>query len=137
MSLFTRFSIYVRKVMRKNVPRARSRQYAFLKETARKLVEDKVDMFNAHYCFSVGRISIRDQKTRWGSCSREGNLNFNYRLALLPDHLVDYVVVHELCHLAEFNHSPAFWARVAETLPEYKKYRSELKNINVRIRSIL
>jgi len=72
-------------------------------------------------------VSIRNQKTRWGSCSRQKNLSFSYRLFLLPPRFCDYVIVHELCHLKEMNHSPKFWALVARTFPDYKKLRREMK----------
>ncbi|MDB5224944.1 MAG: putative metal-dependent hydrolase, partial [Candidatus Adlerbacteria bacterium] len=97
------------------------------KEAARALVHARLSVFNQHYQLQVKKVFIRNQKTRWGSCSSRGNLNFNYRLAMLPLHLVDYVVVHELCHLGQFNHSPAFWALVEKTLPNYKALRAELK----------
>ena len=75
-----------------------------------------------------GRITIRAQRSRWGSCSSKGNLNFNCLLALVPDDVLNYVIVHELCHLLEMNHSPAFWANVALLLPDYKKQRQWLKD---------
>ena len=75
-----------------------------------------------------GRITIRNQKTRWGSCSSKGNLNFNCLLMLAPDEVVDYVVIHELCHLIEMNHSKAFWKQVEQMMPDYKKHRKWLKD---------
>ena len=74
-----------------------------------------------------GRIAIRDQKSRWGSCSRKGNLNFNWKLIMAPPQALDYVVIHELCHLREFNHSPKFWALVAAQMPEYEAWKKWLK----------
>lgn len=76
---------------------------------------------------SFSRITIRDQKTRWGSCSSTGTLSFNYRLMFAPPRVLDYVVVHELCHLTQMNHSRAFWDLVASVLPDYRIYRSWLK----------
>lgn len=77
---------------------------------------------------TYGRISIRDQKTRWGSCSAKGNLNFNWRLMLAPPRVLDYVVVHELCHRKEMNHSKAFWNEVGTILPDYKELRKWLRD---------
>lgn len=75
----------------------------------------------------VNRITIRSQKTRWGSCSSKGNLNFNWRLLMAPAEILDYVVVHELCHLLYLNHSRQFWQAVGNILPDYPKRRSWLK----------
>lgn len=99
------------------------------KEQARALVLRRIEHFNAFYGFSVGAVRIKDQKSRWGSCSKKGNLNFNYRIALLPEHLADYIVVHELCHLGEFNHSQNFWNLVARAMPDFAVRRAELKKI--------
>jgi predicted metal-dependent hydrolase len=101
--------------------------YIHHKELARILVKKRLEYFNQFYNFKFGRISIRNQKTRWGSCSRAGNLNFNYKISRLPQNLADYVVVHELCHLRELNHSPRFWSLVAQTIPDYLKIRKELR----------
>ena len=85
----------------------------------------------AHYApivgVTYGRITIRRQKSRWESCSSGGNLNFNCLLMLVPPKVLDYVVVHELCHRKEMNHSPKFWAVVEEVLPDYKKRRKWLR----------
>ena len=76
---------------------------------------------------SFKRITIRDQKTRWGSCSETGTLSFNWRLMLAPPEVLDYVVVHELCHLTHMNHGKEFWAKVASVDPEYKEHIKYLK----------
>ncbi len=76
---------------------------------------------------SYGRISIREQRTRWGSCSSKGNLNFNWRLILAPEEVLDYVVVHELAHRREMNHSKAFYAIVESVLPDYRSARRWLR----------
>lgn len=103
------------------------REYQRYREVARELVLSRLAYFNDHYQVSYGRVSIRNQKTRWGSCSRRGNLSFNYKIIHLPPHLADYIIVHELCHLREFNHSPQFWKLVAETIPKYEEYRRTLR----------
>jgi len=112
--------------------RGRKAEYLKYKEVARELVERKVLEFNKIYKFKYNRISIKNQKTRWGSCSTKGNLNFNYKIALLPEKMADYIVVHELCHLYEFNHSQNFWKLVEKTVPDYKEIRKELKKSNLR-----
>jgi hypothetical protein len=93
---------------------------------ARVLVHERLAHFNQHYNFRFNRVSIKNQRTRWGSCSKLGNLNFNYKIALLPPQLVDYLIVHELCHLAEFNHSPRFHALVARAVPNHRELRRML-----------
>ena len=76
---------------------------------------------------SYGRITIRNQRTRWGSCSSSGNLNFNCLLMMLPENIREYVVIHELCHRIEMNHSEAFWAEVKKHCPDYTLRRRLLK----------
>jgi len=101
--------------------------YIKQKENVRKVISHKLVKLNEYYDFKYNRVSIRNQKTRWGSCSGKGNLNFNYRLIYLSEKLFDYVIVHELCHLREMNHSVRFWNLVAETVPDYRAIRRELK----------
>jgi predicted metal-dependent hydrolase len=108
-------------------PRRNSRAYKEAKEAARVLVAQKLVEWNAHYGFEYKRVFIRNTKTRWGTCSKIGNLGFNYRIVYLPSHVADYIIVHELCHLKEFNHQKAFWDLVAETIPDHKAVRKELK----------
>ncbi|MFP4539307.1 MAG: M48 family metallopeptidase [Candidatus Paceibacterota bacterium] len=99
------------------------------KEKARKLVEKKVSYWNEFYGFNFNRISIRNQKSRWGSCSSKKNLNFNYKIVFLKEELQDYLIVHELCHLKHLNHSKDFWSLVAEAIPRYEDSKKELKQI--------
>ena len=103
------------------------RDYTRYKEAARMLVMERLERFNAYYGFEYGSVRIRNQKSRWGSCSARGNLNFNYKIALIPPALQDYVIVHELCHLKELNHSEKFWDLVAEQVPDWEAKRKELK----------
>ena len=110
------------------------KKIAEYKKQARVLVRERLAYFSKIYGVTPGKISIRAQKSRWGSCSRQGNLSFNYQLVLLPPKLADQVIVHELCHMLEFNHSRRFWDLVAQTIPDYKTVRRELKLTTVRFR---
>ena len=98
-----------------------------LREQARKLVTERVRYYAPIVGVTYGQIAIRAQHTRWGSCSSKGNLNFNCLLALVPPEVLDYVVVHELCHRKELNHSARFWSEVEKILPNYHMHRKWLK----------
>lgn len=86
-----------------------------------------IEKWAARMGISYGNITIRNQRTRWGSCSSKGNLNFNWRLLMMPQSVMDYVVVHELAHRREMNHSPRFWAIVEQYIPDYKERRRWLR----------
>ena len=97
------------------------------KARAGELFARRTAHFSAVMGVDYGRISVRQQKPRWGSCSVRGNLNFNWKLALMPEEILDYVVVHELAHRVEMNHSPRFWAVVETVLPDWRERRRWLK----------
>jgi predicted metal-dependent hydrolase len=102
-------------------------EYLKLREYARDFVTRRLEKFSEHYGFEYKGVAIRNQRTRWGSCSSKGNLNFNYKVMLLPQRHADYIIVHELCHLKEFNHSPRFWSLVSQTIPEYAEIVKQLR----------
>ena len=101
----------------------------------RRLTLEKVGQsllkYNSQYNFEVGDVTVRKYKARWGCCDRKGNLTFNMNLGALPQEVLDYIVVHELCHIKEFNHSPRFWRLVEQTIPNYKQVIKRLKRIKI------
>ncbi len=107
------------------------RDYINKKEKARIIITQRVVELNAKYNFTYKKIAIKNQKTRWGSCSRSGNLNFNYKIAYLTPEILDYVIIHELCHLKEFNHSKHFWSLVGLHCPNYRTIRSSMKPLGL------
>ena len=100
-------------------------------ERAKRIFPERTAYFAKRMGVDYGRITIREQKTRWGSCSSKGNLNFNWTLVLLDPELLDYVVVHELAHRREMNHSAAFWKVVEAELPDYWERRARLKECRI------
>ena len=98
-----------------------------LADRACQVIPERVRYFAPKVGVDYGMITIRNQKTRWGSCSARGNLNFNWRLILAPEEVLDYVVVHELAHRREMNHSKAFYAIVESVLPDYRQARRWLR----------
>lgn len=97
-------------------------------QIARDIFTQKTAYYASIMNVTYGRISIREQKTRWGSCSSRGNLNFNWRLIFAPEPVLDYIVVHELAHRREMNHSHLFYAIVESVLPDYKKTKKWLRD---------
>lgn len=114
--------------------RIRAALVEWYREEARILLSNKVYFYAERMRLKPGRIAIRDQKTRWGSCSSRGNLNFSWRLIMMPEHIVDYVVVHELSHIRHRNHGKEFWALVGSVLPDYTERRDWLKQNGGRFR---
>ena len=108
-------------------PAVRAAIRSTLSALALKRIRARLDYYIPRVGRTPGRVAIRDQKSRWGSCSRKGNLNFNWKLVMAPPQALDYVVVHELCHLHEFNHSPRFWSLVERQLPDYEVWKRWLK----------
>ena len=109
------------------ISRRNKLHYKKHKELARIYIHNKLEYYNQFYDFSYNRVSIKNHKSRWGSCSAKRNLNFNYKILFLPEHVGDYIIVHELCHLKELNHSKRFWDLVGKAVPNYKDIRKQLR----------
>ena len=118
------------KIIKIKLKRNRADYHAH-RHLAVEIAKHRLAHFNSTYQFTINKVTIKNQATRWGSCSKKGNLNFNYKIALLPRHLSDYIIVHELCHLGQFNHSKEFWNLVAKTIPNYPVIRKEFKKIRI------
>ena len=104
------------------------KDYLENKDNALALVNERFRFYNKVYGFSFNKVYIKNQKTRWGSCSCKQNLNLNYKIVFLSQKHQDYIIVHEMCHLKEFNHSRKFWALVEKALPNYLEIKKELRN---------
>lgn len=112
---------------KQQVPKLTKAEIKALKEQARKVIPERAAYYAPLIGTNYGKISIRCQKTRWGSCSAKGNLSFNCLLMLTPEGVIDSIVVHELCHRKHMNHSARFYAEVLQVLPEYRTYQRWLK----------
>ena len=102
----------------------------WLRKLAKKSLVNRANTIAGELNFRIGRITIRGQKTRWGSCSSKGNLSFNYNLLRFRKEIINYVIIHELCHRKEMNHSDKFWKLVEGFCPDYKVLRRELKGLS-------
>lgn len=106
-----------------------TKHYMAHKEAARVLVHQKLAYWNQFYNLQYNRVAIRNTKRCWGSCTSLKNLNFSYKVMFLPEPLLDYIIVHELCHLQELNHKAQFWTLLAQQIPDYKKRIADLKHL--------
>ena len=113
---------------RPQLPPFSAEELRALADQALQIIPERAAHFAPVVGVTYGRITIRSQHTRWGSCSAKGNLNFNCLLMLCPPEVLDYVVVHELCHRKEMNHSDRFWAEVARVMPDFVQHRKWLKD---------
>jgi predicted metal-dependent hydrolase len=133
-----KFNIYLnnklneRKLLQEGLQQLKS----WMMEKAAEKINQRVKEFSSIIGVSYNNIRIKDTKTRWGSCSSKGNLNFNFRIIMAPHAVMDYVIVHELCHLKHMNHSKLFWETVAQYMPDYEAYKEWLK-VNGRVLYVL
>lgn len=111
----------------RSVPAFSRKDYLENKDKVLALVNERVEFYNKIYNFSFNKISIKNQKTRWGSCSSRKNLNLNCKILFLNAKLRDYIIVHEMCHLKEFSHSKNFWALVEKAFPNYLEIKKDLR----------
>ncbi|PIP76686.1 MAG: hypothetical protein COW85_12840 [Ignavibacteria bacterium CG22_combo_CG10-13_8_21_14_all_37_15] len=123
--------VLVFRVPQKNIFSSELLYEKYLKHVAKKYLIERASELSVKFGFSVKRFSVRGQKTRWGSCSRRGNVSLNYNLLKFRKEVIDYVIVHELCHLRQLNHSKKFWNEVAQILPHYKSLKKELKKLSL------
>ncbi len=114
----------------KDAGRVRGLLEDWYRQQAREILPQRMQPLARTLGVEYGRVSIRAQRTRWGSCSPSGVINLNWRLLLLPQQLCDYVLAHELSHLREMNHSPQFWAQVARVIPDYQSRRRQLRQLS-------
>lgn len=110
---------------------------AYYRQTAKTVLTAKTDLWAERIGVTYNRITIKEQKTRWGSCSAKHNLNYNWRIIQAPDDVIDYVVIHELCHLRYLNHSSDFWRLVAVFDPHYAEHRRYLRQMGSRLTTSL
>ena len=117
--------------MRREIIRRKLEQWYISK--AKKIIHERLELFADKIGVEINTVRYKNQKTRWGSCSQKGNLNFNWKLVMAPTYIVDYVVVHELCHLIQMNHSKEFWQQVGGRIPDYKERRRWLKENGMKL----
>jgi predicted metal-dependent hydrolase len=130
-----KFIIYVNnKAAENRVTKEIAQQLRFwMIDKAEELIKKRVAEYSELIGVNYNNIRIKDTKTRWGSCSSKSNLNFNYRIIMAPERVMDYIIVHELCHLKHMNHSKEFWNAVANYMPDYEKHKEWLKENGMKL----
>ena len=123
--LFDHERLCIRAAAAMNIPEEKEAWYI---EQALRIIPPKVAYFAEKFGFIYKNVTIRNQKTKWGSCSAKKNLNFNYKLVQTPDYVLDYLILHELAHTEHLHHGPTFWARVEQCCPDYKKAEHYLRH---------
>ncbi len=113
------------------LPVSSREDYLRHRDRTRALAEERLCFYNNLYGFSYNKLYIRNQKTCWGSCTAKKNISLNHRILFLPERLRDYIIVHELCHLKELNHSDRFWSLVSRAFPDYRALRNELREYDL------
>ncbi|MBQ6922715.1 MAG: M48 family metallopeptidase [Clostridia bacterium] len=121
---------HVKKIReRKTLPPITTEELKMLKEKTENHLREKLPYYAELIGVTYGKVTVRRQKSKWGSCNIDGNLSFNLYLAALPTEAFDYVIIHELCHRKRLDHSPAFWKLVEKFCPDYKRLRFEVRNV--------
>jgi hypothetical protein len=118
---------YFKNVPYKEVVKHTQKEIDVYKNQAKEILKERLPYFSDCYGVTYKNVVIKNITSRWGSCSSKGNLNFNYKIALLSPELADYIIVHELCHLKEMNHGDEFWKLVERCMPNHKELRKQLR----------
>ena len=113
----------------------RANLISWYQQHAKKRLDDKIKRWAKIVGVEPNSVTVKDYKSRWGSCSTKGDISFNWRIILAPHKIVDYVVVHELCHLQHLNHSPSYWRSVKGVIPDYKEHRQWLQSNERNLRA--
>ncbi|MDF2892841.1 MAG: family peptidase [Clostridia bacterium] len=133
-----KFNVYINNKLQGGRATQEAAQHlkSWMTERAEEVIKKRTHEYSNLIDVSYNTIRIKDTKTRWGSCSSKGNLNFNFRILMAPEQVMDYIIVHELCHLKHMNHSKEFWNTVAQYMPQYEKQKEWLKVNGMKLYTI-